>query len=31
MDTLLERVYELPSEHIKTINALADKCGTEMC
>ena len=27
MDTLYERVYELSSEHIKTINALADKYG----
>ena len=27
MDTLHERVYELSSEHIKTINALADKYG----
>ena len=27
MDTLHERVYELSSEHIKTVNALADKYG----
>ena len=27
MDALHERVYELSSEHIKTINALADKYG----
>ena len=27
MDTLHKRVYELSSEHIKTINALADKYG----
>ena len=27
MDTLHKRAYELSSEHIKTINALADKYG----
>ena len=27
MDTMPERVHELSSEHIKTINALADKYG----
>ena len=27
MDTLHERVHELSSQHIKTINSLADKYG----